>query len=395
MLLLKRAIFQQQHEDDTWPFQELASEPYRDLIRSSLIPCRLGQPYPVMSREKSKKRRICLDKSRCAAHFCRMPIFSSTALSSARPWPVPPLEGTITTADELVRFQASHHAIRPETRKVANYREALEWGYEEIQKRPLAGSLILGLHARLLRGVRGGSGAGSYKQQQNYIGDRPDDPIDRALFIPPGPTVVPKLVQQLEQYINGENEDPRVVQCALTHYQFETIHPFKDGNGRVGRLIIILQMIQLGLLSAPLIYPSVYFERTISVYYQRLQDVREHGAWDEWIGFFAEGIRQQALETRTFTHVILGLRQNLHDEIGNVSRRASINAVLDAFFQHPVLSLSEVTRQARMARHSAQKAVDLLQEHDIVYEMTGKEKGRVYACRPVLDAIFRGAVRNP
>ncbi len=305
------------------------------------------------------------------------------------------IEGTITSADELVRFQASHHANRSETREVANYSEALEWGYKEIQKRPLAGSLILGLHAHLLRGVRGETGAGRYKGQQNYIGSRPDDPIDRAVFIPPGPAEVPKLMQKLEQYINRENDDPRVVQCALAHYQFETIHPFNDGNGRVGRLIVILQMIQSGLLSAPLIYPSVYFERTRSIYYQRLQDVREHGAWDEWVGYFAEGIQQQAIETRTFTHTILDLRHRLHHDITNVSRRASLTAVLDAFFQHPVLSLSEVTQQARMARHSAQKGVDLLQERDILYEITGKEKGRVYACRPVLDAIFRGAGRNP
>jgi Fic family protein len=182
------------------------------------------------------------------------------------------------------------------------------------------------------------------------------------------------------------------VQCAYTHYQFETIHPFHDGNGRVGRLLIILQLIQLGLLSAPLIYPSVFFERRRDDYNAMLQAVRETGAWDEWVGFFAEGMREQAQATIQLTRMILNLKEHLQEQVKNVSRRASVTAVLDAFFQEPVLTLAEIVQRARMARHSAQIGVDVLLDQNILGEITGKQKGRVYACRPILDIIFRDHV---
>ncbi len=298
------------------------------------------------------------------------------------------IEGTIASPDELVRFQVSHQSENADVHEVANYRYALEWGVEQIRERPLASGLILGLHERLLSGVRGASSAGRFKTQQNYIGSRPTDAIEQAVFVPPPPEEVRDLITALERYINVENQEPRVVQCAVTHYQFETIHPFNDGNGRVGRLLIILQMIQLGLLTAPLIYPSVYFERNRQSYYQGLQQVRDHEMWNEWIEFFATGISQQCRETIEFTQMILRIRQQLHHEVGNVRRRASLNAVLDAFFQQPVLSLREITDHANMAINSAQAALDDLQEQGYVYEITGKQKGRVYACRPVLDAVF-------
>jgi len=298
------------------------------------------------------------------------------------------IEGTIASPDELVLYQVSDISERAAVREVGNYREALEWGVEQLATRPIATVLILGLHERLLAGVRGASGAGRFKDRQNYIGSHPADPIEHAVFVPPAPEDVRDLIAALERYINAENREPRVVQCALTHYQFETIHPFNDGNGRVGRLLIILQMIQLGLLSAPLIYPSVFFERTRADYYRRLQDMRDHGAWHEWIAYFARGIAEQCQETIGFTRTILSLRQRLHEEAGNVRRRASLRAVLDAFFQEPVLSIRRISEQANMSPNSVQTALDELQQIGIVYEVTGRQKGRVYACRPVLNAVF-------
>ena len=298
------------------------------------------------------------------------------------------IEGTIASPDELVLFQVSHDAEREAVREVANYIHALEWGVEQVPTRPLSANLILGLHERLLTRVRGESSAGRFKDRQNYIGAHPGASIREALFVPPPPDEVPSLITGLERYINLENREPRIVQCALAHYQFETIHPFNDGNGRVGRLLIILQLIQTGLLSAPLIYPSVYFERKRAIYYQRLQDVRERSAWDEWIAFFAQGIVEQCAETIAFTRTILDLRQQLRDSIANVRRRAALSAVLDVFFEQPVLTLRQISDRAHIAPNSARGALDLLQERELVYEITGKQKGRVYACRPVLDAVF-------
>ncbi len=298
------------------------------------------------------------------------------------------IEGTIASPDELLQFQVSQYSPRAEVREVGNYGEALEWGVEQVKTMPLTTRLILGLHERLLQGVRGASTAGRFKDDQNRIGSHPNEPFEEAVFVPPPPEDVTDLIATLERYINLKNNEPRVVQCALTHYQFETIHPFNDGNGCVGRLLIILQMIQLGLLSAPLIYPSVYFERTRAQYYQRLQAVREQGAWNEWIGYFAEGIQQQCKETVDFTLMILALRQQLRSDIAHIKRRASVAEVLDAFFQEPVLSPAQLAQYANISVNAVMGALNILEAAGLVFEITGKQKRRVYACRPVLDAIF-------
>jgi Fic family protein len=209
-----------------------------------------------------------------------------------------------------------------------------------------------------------------------------------AIFIPSAPPDTPDLIYDLERYVHAANLEPKLVQCALVHYQFETIHPFRDGNGRVGRLLIILQMIELGLLSAPLIYPSVYFERTRDEYYQRLQDVRELGAWNEWVEYFVRGIREQCEETIVFTQGILDLRKQLHREIPNVRRRASMLAVLEAFFEYPVLTPKQISEEAKLSLGAVRTALTELERLEIAREITGKRKGRVYVCDPLLDAIF-------
>jgi Fic family protein len=250
-----------------------------------------------------------------------------------------------------------------------------------------------GLHQRLLDGVRGQRSVGRFKEYQNFIGSRPDDPISEAVFVPPPPERVIELVSDLERYINQQVHEPKVVQCALAHYQFETIHPFSDGNGRVGRLLIILQLIQQKLLSAPLIYPSVYFERTRQEYYHRLQDVRERSAWNEWVTYFAKGIAQQCRETIALTQTILALRQQLRDQVVHVRRRAACGEVLDAFFESPTLSIRQISDRAHLTPNSVQATLVVLEELGLVYEFTGRQKGRIYACRPILNAIF--ADRSP
>jgi Fic family protein len=298
------------------------------------------------------------------------------------------IEGTIASADELIRFQISDHSERQAVREVANYVEALQWGRDQLSSRPLNLNLILGLHERLLAGVRGAGRAGSLKSSQNYIGSSQAAAIDAAVFVPPPPEDVLALMTDLERYLNGENTEPRIVQCALVHYQFETIHPFHDGNGRVGRLLIILQMIQQGLLSAPLIYPSVYFERNRRDYYSHLQGVRDRDDWQTWIAFFVEGVRQQCQDTIAFTQTILRLRERLRAETRSATRRAALQEVLDAFFYEPVLSVRQISEAINLLHTSIQPALNDLQTMGLVYEITGKQKGRVYACRPVLDAIF-------
>ena len=299
------------------------------------------------------------------------------------------IEGTIASPDELVRFEASQYSDREAVREVANYTNALEWGVQQLERLPIVSRLILGLHERLLEGVRGASNAGRFKEQQNWIGPYQNAPIEEATFVPCAPEDTLNLMGMLERYVNLESPEPKLAQCALVHYQFETIHPFGDGNGRVGRLLIVLQLIQLELLSAPLIYPSVYFERNRDEYYALLQKVREQGTWDEWIGFFVQGVQQQCHETISFTQQILRLRDELPQMIGNVRRRASLSAVLDAFFYDPTLSVQEIQERANISSyHTVRGALKELEDRGMVYEITGRKRGKVYACMPVLDAIF-------
>ncbi|MEP0766457.1 MAG: Fic family protein [Fimbriimonadia bacterium] len=300
------------------------------------------------------------------------------------------IEGTITTPEALLRFETSgedegDHSVR----EVANYRAALQWGLEELDSRPLTVEFIRNLHARLMFRVRGASGAGEFKRNQNAIGSGPDDTIDEAVYIPPPPEATLDLMYALERYINSENDERRVVQVALVHYQFESIHPFSDGNGRVGRLLIVLQLIQTGLIRGPMIYPSVYFERNRQAYYHHLQSVREGGDWDAWVRFFAEGMIQQAKHSIELSRTVLALRDEIYKRVAGIRRRASVAAVLDAFFSDPIPRVADIMRISGIkSPHTVQVALQALQEQGLVVELSGKLRGRQYACKPLLDVAF-------
>lgn len=364
---------------------KLSLEGYRTFVPHSLPPQFLLPATIYRQVEEATYLLGQVEASRALLPNADLLIYSSLqreALASST------IEGTIASPDELVLFQVSRSSEREAVREVANYGDALAWGVQEISTKPLTTRLILGLHEILMNRVRGNYTAGRFKDRQNHIGTSSKQGIEDAIFIPPAPQDVPDLVAELEIYINSENEESKIVQCAVAHYQFETIHPFGDGNGRVGRLLIVLQMIHLGLLSAPLIYPSVYFEKTRDDYYRLLQEVRERGAWSEWIEYFVQGIKAQCRETIDFTQMILKLKARLHREVHNVRRRHSINTVLDVFFDSPVLAPKNISERGNMSLGAVRSALSDLEELEIVHEVTGKKKGRVYACAPLLDAIF-------
>jgi Fic family protein len=302
------------------------------------------------------------------------------------------IEGTITTPDELVLFQAGQNQGSATAREVANYAVALEWGLEQLNTLPISTRLILGLHERLMSGVRGDVTAGQFKTHQNYIANDQRTPIENATFVPAPPERVPDLIANIERYINNQgNEESRIVQCALVHYQFESIHPFRDGNGRVGRLLIILHLIQLGLLTHALIHPSVYFEHTRDEYYRLLQDVHERGTWEAWIRYFASGIIQQCNETKNFTQIVIQLQQRMRGELSagdiDIRRHASIQAVLDSFFYMPVLNINEVITRTNLSYNAVKKGLNFLAERQVLAPIAGS-RPRAYRCDAILHAIF-------
>lgn len=294
------------------------------------------------------------------------------------------IEGTIATPQELVRYQASHTTEREPVREVANYSLALGFGYGFLQSNPISLYLVRSLHETLLQGVRGEAISGRFKETQNFIGGVGAD----AAFTPPPPEHTPDLMENLMEYINSPQREPRVVQVAVAHYQFETIHPFGDGNGRVGRLLIVLHLIALGLLSAPLIYPSVYFERRRTQYYDALQGIRDRGAWNEFLSYFLDGIRTQCEETISFTRTFLDLQSQMRAEVKGVRKQASVERVLGEFFKSPVLEVSQIVRETQMSHNTIQSAINDLIERNVVEELTGQKKGRLYACKPIYDLVY-------
>lgn len=298
------------------------------------------------------------------------------------------IENTVASPEELVLFEATNKAERGQVREVANYGLAHDEGVRLLRERPISVNLLLRIHETLMRGVRGEEYGGRLKTAQNYIAPRKTDPIEFATFVPPSPADTLGLMSGLERYINLDPAEPKVVQVALAHYQFETIHPFADGNGRVGRLLIVLHLISLGLLSAPLLYPSVYFERTRDHYYEELQRVREEGSWEDWIRYFVEGLHEQAQRTLDLVASIQEVQQALRAQVAGVRRHASMSRVLDAFMIDPVRTTRSAASFAGLSFATASSAIDGLIDLGVLREVTGKQRGRVYACKPVLDTVF-------
>lgn len=298
------------------------------------------------------------------------------------------IENTIASAEEVILFRATQHAHREQVREVANYGAALELGVSLLEIRPISVNLLLKIHQELLSGVRGAVYGGRFKTAQNYIASSKSDSIERATFVPPPPEVTQDLMADLEKYINLNETEPKLVQIALTHYQFETIHPFADGNGRVGRLLIVLQLMQSGLITAPLLYPSVYFERTREQYYSKLQALRETGCWEDWIRYFVEGLLDSAEQTLTLVQAIQAIQIELRKKVREIRRQASLERVLEAFCEMPTMKAQDVANRAAVSFATAQSAIRELEKEGILREITGNKRSRIYACAPIMKVLF-------
>lgn len=306
------------------------------------------------------------------------------------------IENTFTTPDELVRYQVSSaEPATAATKEVANYGMALEWGCSQLKERPIITlNLILGLHDLLLRGVRGNIAVGKFKNRQNFIGGTVESPI----FTPPAPENVLELMSSYESYVNDASiNEPKVIKCAYAHYQFETIHPFTDGNGRIGRVLIVLQMMQLGLISGPLIYPSVFFERTRSQYYEKLQAVRDAGKWVDWVTYFVDGMIFSSHKTIQLAQTIMTLQSDLRSQIEGARKKPSLRETLDCFFSYPVRTIRQISEQSGLAINSVSSALTDLCNIGMISELPdnfGKKRGRVYACTPILKTIFNAEMNE-
>jgi Fic family protein len=289
------------------------------------------------------------------------------------------IEGTQTNLDEAL---LDREDLPPEKRddweEVQNYIKAMEWAINELKNLPFSSRLIKGTHRVLLQGVRGEKKQpGQFRKSQNWIGGAT---INDAIFIPPVYTSVPDLMSDIEKFVYNEKIFvPELLKIGLIHYQFETIHPFLDGNGRVGRLIIPLYLVSKGILQRPILYLSDFFERNRNLYYDNLMVVREKNNLSQWFKFFLVGVIETSTNgIRTFDN-ILQLQKQVDAYIQKMGSRA-INAkkVLEYLFNKPLINAERVSEVTGISMPSSYKLIAELEKIKILKEITGGQRSRMY-----------------
>jgi Fic family protein len=300
------------------------------------------------------------------------------------------IEGTKTQMDEAVMDRAQ---IDPEKRndwqEVQNYIQAMNEALDELSRLPLSNRLLKKTHAVLLQGVRGERKMpGEFRRSQNWIGGTS---LKDAVYIPPGHDEVPELMADLEKFWhNDQIEVPHLIRIAISHYQFETIHPFLDVNGRIGRLLITLYLVSQGILEKPSLYLSDFFERNRGDYYDALTTVRVSNNLVHWINLFLTAIIQTSEKGQQTFRNILTLRNQINSEIVSLGRKAeNARKLIIHLYQKPVLSGSAISKFLAITPRAANALINDLEQMDILKEITGFKRNRVYAFEEYLR-LFRG-----
>jgi Fic family protein len=253
-----------------------------------------------------------------------------------------------------------------QAREVLNYVSALEEGLKLLESLPISTRLITQVHDRLMRGVRRrDKRPGELRQQQVWIVPE-GAPIDEARFAPPPAEFVPELLKDWETYVNADEEIPPLVQCALMHYQFEAIHPFLDGNGRIGRLLIVLFLCAKGVLRTPLLYLSAYFERTRAAYYDHLFNVSVSGEWEPWLRYFFEGVAAEATDASMRSRRLRGLQTAYRDRLQKSRQSGNTLRLLDELFASPIVTAPSAARLLNVSPEGARLILDRLVKADIL-----------------------------
>lgn len=299
------------------------------------------------------------------------------------------IEGTISGMDDLLFFEADPAAQpdKPDVREVHNYVVALEYGLKRVAELPISLRLLGELHARLMQGVRGEHAApGTFRTSQNWIG-KPGCTLNEATFVPVPPEMLLDVLGAWEKYLYSDDELPDLMRLAMIHYQFEAIHPFVDGNGRMGRLLLVLLMCTWELLPQPLLYLSAFFARYRDDYYQLLLNVSQHGAWEEWVEFFLRGVREQALDALTVAKRLLDLQGQYHARFTARPPTRILHHVIDRLLMNPVLSIPLLRDECQVDFSTAKKTIEALVQAGIAREVTGQRRNRLWVATEILALI--------
>ncbi len=321
-------------------------------------------------------------------HLLVRPFLRREAVLSSR------IEGTQASLSDVLAYEAVQLPLfeaPDDVKEVHNYVRALEYGLERMSSLPVSLRLIRELHGILMEGVRGEQfRAGDFRQGQNFIGP-PGSHLASATYVPPPPKEMMEALQNLELYINELSNLPPLIRLGLIHYQFEAIHPFPDGNGRLGRLLISLLLCSWNLLPQPLLYLSAFFEANRPDYYANLRGVTEKGRWNTWLSFFLIGISSQAVDAAARVKRINDLRENYRQRFQQGRSSARLLQVVDLLFARPLVTVRTVEAELGLPYPTAERYIDELVKQGILVG-TGKARNRVFRASEILQEIEKAIV---
>ncbi len=303
------------------------------------------------------------------------------------------IEGTQASLEGILEFESD---LIPgddinEIKDVINYINAMDYGMRRLTDFPMSSRLIKEIHGLLLEGTRGASKTpGEFRQSQNWLGPA-GAPLRDALFVPPPHDQVDELMSNIEKFIHADDNIPPLIKIALIHAQFETIHPFLDGNGRVGRLLIAFYLYWKKILEKPLLYLSFYLKKHKDDYYQRLMDIRFQGDWENWLKFFLKGVIEVSRESASTVKEIITLKEDLTGKIfsHHITGTLAIR-LLDHLFEKPIVSAADIVKHLKITRQSAAQLVKRFVQAGILKEITGKQRYRKYLFLEYIEIIARG-----
>ena len=322
-------------------------------------------------------------------HLLIRPFVRREAVLSSR------IEGTQATLGEFLAAEAGAVVDRSpaDLREVANYVVALEHGIERLKTLPLSLRLVRELHGRLMKGVRGDQATpGEFRRSQNWVGP-PGCTLANAAYVPPPPHEMMQALGEWEKFLH-EKSLPPLVQVALAHYQFEAIHPFLDGNGRVGRLMITLFLVERSILPAPLLYLSAFFEATRQDYYDRLRSITERGEWEAWLKYFLNGAARQAEDAINRAERINTLLDRWRRAVSDSSSKVP-GVLVDLLAENPYCTVKGVAKRLKVAFTTAQRAVERLESASILTRSTQAKRDRVYCAKAILEILEEPARLTP
>ncbi|HRQ38181.1 MAG TPA: Fic family protein [Chloroflexota bacterium] len=317
-------------------------------------------------------------------HLLIQPFMRREAVLSSR------IEGTRASLTDLYAYEAvqlSLFEFPADVQEVRNYVQTLAYGLERLATLPVSLRLMRELHERLMTGVRGEQWTpGEFRRSQNWIGP-PGSTLETATYIPPPVEQMHLALHDLETFIHATDNLPPLVKLGLVHYQFEAIHPFLDGNGRVGRLLMSLLLADWDLLPQPMLYLSAFFEEHRQAYYEHLLAISQRGDWESWLLYFLRGVYTQAHDSIRRIRHLQALRDTYREQFQTARAAARLLQVIDTLFVQPIFTISQISEAIQINYPTAQRYVNQLEEARIVQEITGQSRNRVYRAGQIMAAI--------